>query len=101
MTAIDIPRIELGRTEAFLSYNSLAEINSIDSNRQFKYAGRDTYTPSPEFHNRALMFGIGESVAKAISEELRDQGYIGLVELKTTSSRMGINQITGRPVVPA
>ncbi len=101
MVTTDIPRRELGRTEAFLSYDSLAEINGIDPNRQFKYAARETYTPSAEFHNKALMIGVGESSAKAICAELRSKGYIGLVEIETINPRMGVNQIRGRPVVPA
>ena len=92
------PRRALGRTEAFLSYDSLNEVNSIDSQRQFQYANERTYTPSATFHNRALMFGIGES-SKEICDELKRNGYIGLVEIKVINQREGINKIRGRPVV--
>ena len=101
MTVADIPRKELGRTEAFLSYDNLSEINGINPERQFRYATRGTYTPSAEFHNSALMLGIGKNSARAICEELKSKGYIGLVEIETINPRMGVNQIRGRPVVPA
>ena len=81
MVVTGIPRKELGRTEAFLSYDNLSEINCIDPNRQFRYATRGFYTPSAEFHNRALMLGIGENSYRTICEELKNKGYIGLVEI--------------------
>ncbi len=101
MAMVKIPPRQLGRTDAFLSYDTLEGVNSIDSDRRFKYATRAHYTPSATFNNRALMFGIGEESARAISEELKSRGYIGLVEIKVINPRMGVNQISGRPVVRA
>lgn len=100
MAKLEIPRAELGRTEAFLSYNSLKGINVIDPQRQFKYAHEGTYTSSATFHNRALMFGIGEKSARAICEELKSKGYIGLIEIEIINPKQGVSQIRGRPIVP-
>lgn len=100
MTDVEIPRRELGRTEAFLSYDTLAWVNSIDSGRQFRYAQEQTFTPSATFHNGALMLGLGPS-AEAICAELRERGYIGLVEIEHINPREGVNQIRGRPLVRA
>ncbi len=101
MTQTKAPPAELGRSKAFLSYDSLPEVNAIDPQRQFRYHPTDvSYTPSATFHNRALMFGIGSS-AEAICEELKGRGYIGLVEIQTINPRIGVNQIRGRPVVAA
>ena len=97
----NIPRAQLGRTEIFLSYDSLSDVNAIDPRRQFKYATGGHYTPSAEFHNRALFFEIGETSAKVICDELKSRGYIGLVEIETTNPRLGVNQVRGRPVVAA
>ena len=55
MTVADIPQVELGRTEAFLSYDSLSEVNGIDPQRQFKYAEKGFYILSVTWHNRGLM----------------------------------------------
>lgn len=85
--------------EAFLSYDSLSVVNRIDPQRQFKYAEARFYTPSATWHNRGLMLGIGTS-AKLICDELRDRGYIGLVEIETINPKPGVNQIRGRPIVP-
>jgi hypothetical protein len=101
MNGAIIPRKNLGRTEAFLSYDSLAEVNAIDKTRQFKYATRETYIPSAEFHNRGLILGIVENSAREICYELKLRGYIGLVEIEIINPRMGVNQIQGRPVVVA
>ena len=100
MVVTDTPPRELGRTEAFLSYDSLSEVNSRDPQRQFKYAEEKFYVPSATWHNRGLMLGIGAS-AESICSELRNRGYIGLIEIKTINPKPGINQIRGRPVVPA
>ncbi len=100
MVQTEVPSAELGRSEAFLSYDSLISVNEIDPQRQFKYAPEETYTPSATFHNRALFFGIGAS-AEAICKEVKGRGYIGLVEIETINSRRGVNQIRGRPVVAA
>jgi len=101
MAQTEVPRAELGRSEAFLSYDSLPDVNVIDPQRQFKYHPTDAhYIPSATFHNGALMFGIGPS-AETICEELRQKGYIGLVGIETINPRIGVNQIRGSPVVPA
>ncbi|MDP2925609.1 MAG: hypothetical protein Q8N99_04515 [Nanoarchaeota archaeon] len=100
MAIVKMLRQELGRTEAFLSYDTLSEVNSIDPQRQFKYAEERYYVPSATWHNRGLMLGIGAS-AKPICDELRSRGYIGLIEIETINPRLGINQIRGRPVVPS
>ena len=101
MTQVKVQGAELGRSQSFLSYDSLAEINSIDPERQFKYAPERYYTPSAEFYNRSLFFGIGEASAQSICDELKQRGYIGLIEIENINSRQGINQIRGRPVILA
>ncbi len=101
MLTAEIPQKDLGRTQAFLSYDSLEEVNAIDTERQFRYHPTDKYfTPSATFHNRALMLGVGPS-SRAICDELKSRGYIGIVEIETINPRHGVNQIRGRPVVPA
>lgn len=101
MLPIEVPQRELGRTQAFLSYDTLEEINSINPQRQFKYHPTDIYyIPSATFHNRALMLGIGKESARNICEELKRKGYIGLVEIIIINPRLGVNQVRGRPVVP-
>ncbi len=102
MPQTEMPRRSMGRTEAFLSYSTLEKVNAIDPKRQFKYHPTDRfYTPSETFHNRALMLGICKESAEAMCEELKEKGYIGLVEMTVINPRMGVNQIRGRPVVPA
>lgn len=98
MVKTKFPPRSIGRTEAFLSYDTLRKVNAIDPKRQFKYAPERKYTPSATFHGRALMRGIGPS-APAICEELKQRGYIGLVEIEIINPQEGVNQIRGRPVV--
>lgn len=102
MPQVEMPTREVGRTQAFISYDSLEFVNSVDPQRQFEYHPTDRYySPSVTFHNRALMFGIPKETGRAICEELKARGYIGLVEIKVTNPRMGVNQLRGRHVVPA
>jgi len=98
--ARELPPEDLGRTRAFLSYDSLGEVNAVDPERQFKYARGGFYVPSATFENRALILGIGPS-SNAICEELLEEGYIGLVGIKVINPRRGVNQIRGRPLVRA
>lgn len=48
-----------------------------------------------------MFFGIGENSAKSICDELKSKGYIGLVEIEIINPKEGVNQIKGRPIIPA
>lgn len=102
MLQIKAPPKEIGRTQAFLSYDTLEDVNAIDPERQFEYHSTDRkYIPSAEFHNRALMLGIPKETAGVICKELQAKGYIGLVEIEVVNPKSGVNQLQGRPVVLA
>lgn len=98
---VEVPSADLGRTRAFLSYDSLSDVNAIDSKRQFKHAHEEFYVPSATFHNRALMSGIDAESASQMCNELMKNGYIGLVEMEIINPRHGVNQIRGRPIILA